>query len=121
MTVIKCDICRKEIPVVKKNIFGKEIDVISAGTVECEICDVHHIFDRLDLCEECARDLSVKLDTEFLRIKLSASEKQSTPDVVHCKDCRYNNTIHCPAHVDNPNGDDYQLLEGYSYCSHGAW
>ena len=39
--------------------------------------------------------------------------------VVRCKDCRYNNTNHCPAYVDNPNGDDYQLLEGYSYCSYG--
>ena len=80
MTVIKCDICRKEIPVVKKNILGKEIDVISAGTVKCEICDVHHIFDRLDLCEECARDLSVKLDTEFLRIRLSASKEEEQSD-----------------------------------------
>lgn len=40
-------------------------------------------------------------------------------EVTRCKDCKYNNTIACPTYIDNPNGDDMQILTDNNYCSYG--
>lgn len=115
MTVIKCDICRKEIPVVKKNIFGMEIDVIDVGKIKCGQWDFKHTFDELDFCKKCAEELSAKIDKVLLEQKIGVSE--STQDdkisVIRCKNCRNYQGGRCLS----THGGDF--VESDDYCSRG--
>lgn len=72
MIVYKCDECGMEIPIIKKRIFGQEVEVLDCGKIKCEqlptenhlplMADVH-------LCKSCANAISARIDYELLKLK----------------------------------------------------
>lgn len=72
MNVCICDNCKKEIPIAKKkNVIGLTVDVIDRGAVKCEQWNVSNLFKDFDLCRSCAELISVRLDNEFLKMRLN--------------------------------------------------
>lgn len=70
MIVYKCDICGCEIPIVKKQFFGIEKEVLDRGKIECEQLSWSVMpFLNLDICKRCASELSAKIDYELLKLK----------------------------------------------------
>ena len=72
MIVYKCDECGAEIPIIKKVIFGTEVEVLDCGRIKSEqlptenhlplMADVH-------FCKPCAKAISAQIDYELLKFK----------------------------------------------------
>lgn len=69
MLVHLCDMCKCEIPIVKKKIFGIETEVIDKGKVVCNEWNINNFFVKKDLCKKCAEIISKTLDYELLKLK----------------------------------------------------
>lgn len=74
MTVYKCDKCGKEIPYVKKNYLGIDVEVLDRGYVNSTEWDISHLFYDFDLCKDCAKEISLTMDNIFLKLKLCSRE-----------------------------------------------
>lgn len=82
MIIHVCDNCRKEIPVVKKVIYGFEREVLDVGHITLEQAPdfvANYLTSVGELCKDCAKMLSSQLDYELLKVKtqhiVSTNEK----------------------------------------------
>lgn len=70
MLICVCDMCKKEIPKVKKKtIFGKMVEVLDRGTVTCKEWTTNNLLQDFDLCQSCACVVSSILGGNELKDK----------------------------------------------------
>ena len=72
MIVYKCDECGAEIPIIKKIIFGTEVEVLDCGRIKCEQLPTKtNLFlnDNVHLCKSCAKAISARIDYNLLKLK----------------------------------------------------
>lgn len=79
MIVYKCNECGVEIPIVKKEIFGQEVEILDCGQLECKeiIIDNTFLEKNIHLCKPCAKSLSAQIDYELLKFKTEILQKES--------------------------------------------
>ena len=82
MIVYKCDECGKEIPLVKREIFGKEIEVFDCGQLKCEQINLSTVMlnPNYHLCKTCAEKISAQLDYELLKYKMEILKQSKRRD-----------------------------------------
>lgn len=94
MLIHVCDNCRKEIPVVKKTIWGVEREVLDVGCITLEQAPDYvsnYISRGGELCKTCAKLISSQLDYELLKMKAgftsntSKNPKEKKKDSNHIK------------------------------------
>lgn len=77
MLVRRCDKCGRDIPIITKEIFGQRISVYEMGQITLKEwnVDVSKVFVNLDLCVQCANEISAILDYELLKTKLKLKQE----------------------------------------------
>ncbi len=78
MIVYKCNECGMEIPIIKKEICGREIEILDCGHLKCEQVNINNRLLNTDvhLCKTCAKALSAKIDYELLKAKMEILQKE---------------------------------------------
>ena len=73
MIIYKCDNCGCEIPIIKKQLFGSEIEVLDRGYLDCKEIDLKNVakYSSAVFCKSCAMAISNQIDSELLKFKIS--------------------------------------------------
>ena len=82
MIVYKCDECGIEIPIIKKEILGREIEMFDCGQLKCEQINLSTVMlnPNYHLCKTCAQKLSAQIDYELLKYKMEILKKDKGRD-----------------------------------------
>lgn len=78
MVVYKCDNCGCEIPIIKKPLFGSEIEVLDRGYIDCKEIDLKNVtkYSSAVFCKSCANAISNQVDYELLKFKVGILNQQ---------------------------------------------
>ena len=73
MIIYRCDNCGNEVPIIKKQLFGSEIEVLGRGNLDCKEIDLHTVnqYSNTILCKSCATAISNQIDYELLKFKIA--------------------------------------------------
>lgn len=78
MIVFKCNECGIEIPIIKKIIFGQEVEILDYGQLKCEQLTINrnYLNTNVHLCKTCVKALSARIDYELLKFKMEVLKKE---------------------------------------------